>query len=246
MTIRVIIADDEPLARSRLQRLLLLQANVEVVGVAKDGQQAVELVLKHRPEVVLLDIQMPLKTGIVAAQEIAEMQGEPPAIIFCTAFDQYALQAFDAQAVDYLLKPVMAEELHRAIHRASALSRLQLSQLATEVVSPAEISIQHKDFIEKRLLQDFIYFRAEEKHILAGTNDGQEIILDYTLKTLSEAFSEECIRTHRNTLINKSYLLRLERNQQGVVSVILKHCDQSFLVSRRHLAAVKRCFEGWR
>ena len=108
--VKVLIADDEPLARIRLQQHLEKMSDVRIVGQAANGLEAVQLTVKYCPDIVLMDIRMPEMDGLEAAKVIAEMS-LPPAVIFCTAFDDFALRAFDAQACAYLLKPVKFDEL---------------------------------------------------------------------------------------------------------------------------------------
>ena len=142
--IRTIIVDDEPLARSRLLRLLAPQSVVDVIAEAVNGQEAVNLVKQLKPDLVFLDIQMPIKTGLQAAQEISQLQQQKPAIVFCTAYDQYAVEAFKTQAVAYLLKPVSTEDLQEAITKATQVSQLQLAQFAE---SPSLVAPVHQQTV---------------------------------------------------------------------------------------------------
>jgi len=237
--LQAVIVDDEPLARSRLKRLLGNVEQVEVLAEGENGEQALELVRQYQPELLFLDIQMPVKNGLQAANEILQLE-KSPAIIFCTAYDQYAIQAFKAQAAAYLLKPIMLEDVLQAINQASQLSQLQLNHLLDAQAPMPMLNIQHQDYIERKPLQEVSYFRSEGKHVVAGSVDGAEVIIDYTLKTLEERFPNELIRVHRNALVNRAYLLKLQRDA-GQVSVVLQD-NRQFAVSRRHLSEVKQCF----
>ena len=122
---KLLIVDDEPLARARLQRLLEQQGDCEVVAQAGNGEQAVAAFNQFSPDVVLMDIRMPVMDGLQAARHLANSE-QPPAVIFCTAYDDYALEAFEANAVDYLLKPVNRDKLSLALNKAQRLNRVQL------------------------------------------------------------------------------------------------------------------------
>ena len=138
--LKILIADDEAPARNRLRELLSELQQVSVIAEAKNGQQAIDLASTHQPDIVLLDIRMPGIDGIEAAQHLQKLT-KPPAVIFTTAFDSYAMQAFDMNAVDYLLKPIRLERLQTAIQKARALLPSQLEALAP--LEPTKIAFQH-------------------------------------------------------------------------------------------------------
>lgn len=238
---RAIVVDDEPLAVKRLVRLLA-QMNVEVVATGTDGLQAVQLCKLHAVDLLFLDINMPYMNGLLAAQEITANSSQAPAIVFCTAYQQHALEAFKAQASAYLLKPVNIQDLAAAIKQASRLSHLQLSQLDLSERQALTIRIEHADHVERRSTDQILYFRAEDKIVLAGLIDAGEIVVDYTLKALTTKLLGGFLRVHRNTLINKFYLSQLKRDSAGQVWVTLNQSEQSFVVSRRHASTVKKYF----
>jgi len=242
MAIRTIIVDDEALARHRINRLLGEVASVEVVATAINGQQAIDLAIKYQPDLIFMDIQMPIKSGLVAAQEIVERMNQPPAIVFCTAFDQHAVEAFRLNAAAYLLKPVMLEDLHRAIEQAGVLSQFQVSKLLQQETIASTISIQRSNYVENILLNDIQYFRAEQKSVVAGLADGSEVVVDYTLKDLQHQFGNDFMRAHRNSLINKQQIVKLVRDESGKDWLQLSESSLRFEVSRRNLSAVKGCF----
>src|SRR5579885_3290312 len=136
MAMRVLIVDDEPLARERLAALLQECGEVTVVGEAGDGRAAVEAVERLRPDVVLLDVRMPVMDGLEAARHLARFD-TPPAIVFCTAYDEHALAAFEATAIDYLVKPVRAERLKTALERAHRFGAKALEKAALENAEPS-------------------------------------------------------------------------------------------------------------
>ncbi|NND00517.1 MAG: response regulator transcription factor [Gammaproteobacteria bacterium] len=244
MNIRALVVDDEPLARSRLRRLLGDQS-VMVVAEGENGQQAIDLVNRYDVDIVFLDINMPFKDGLQAALEIVREHAQPPAIVFCTAYGEYAIEAFKVHAAAYLLKPVNPEDLQLALRKASALTQLQIRNLLHSEANqgPTTLSIKHAGFIENHPIDDLLYFRAEQKQVVARINDGKELVVAQSLKSLEAEYGKYCIRIHRNLLVNKSRMLRLFRDREGQTNLALKGCEQSFAVSRRNLADVKRCFE---
>ena len=244
MAIRTLIVDDEALARHRINRLLSEITSVEVVATADNGQQAIDSALKYQPDLVFMDIQMPVKSGLVAAKEIIEQLDRPPAIVFCTAFDQHAVDAFRLNAAAYLLKPVMIEDLQTAIQQAGALTQFQVSKLLEQKSIASTICIQHSNYIENILLGDILYFRSELKNVVAGLVGGAEVVVDYTLKDLENQFGGEFVRAHRNSLINKRQLIKLLRDQNGKDILKLSDSPLTFEVSRRNLLTVKKCFDS--
>lgn len=244
--IRVLVIDDEPLARSRLSRLLAEIDDVDVVGVGENGLEAVNLVRTLNPDLVFLDINMPVKNGIQAAHDIAAEQVLPPAIIFCTAYDEYALEAFKLQASAYLMKPVNQAELRQAVHKAAPLTQLHLNKLIElqDRSRVAKIAVQQFGTIENHSLDDFLYFRAEKKQVVAGLVAGHEVVLDQSLKTLEANYGDRFVRAHRNVLVNKLQISKLIRDDKGHAQLLLKDHDRPIKVSRRHLSKVKQCFDS--
>lgn len=242
MTLRAIIVDDEPLAQLRIKRLLTELGGVDTIAVGENGKQAIELVNKFQPDLLFLDIQMPVMSGLDAAYQIAELDN-PPAIIFCTAFDKYTLEAFKANAVAYLLKPIRQNEVVDAVQNAAKVSKAQLKSLAGETKKVAQtLSIHSHGEIERWPLASFLYFRADDKFVVAGLRQGGEIVVDYTLKELEKEFGNQFVRTHRQSLVSRNDLCRLFRDGGGQASVTINGIEQSFAVSRRHLSEVKKCF----
>lgn len=242
-TIKVMIVDDEPLARSRMQRLLLGIDGIDVVAVATNGVEAVSLGLSLKLDLIFMDIQMPKMTGIDAAKEIVlKSTSEPPAIIFCTAYDKYAIQAFQVNAASYLLKPVSKDDLQKAINQAGRLNHFQLSAIHEETLETTSLPVKKGDVIERLSFEHIFYFRAEGKYIVAGLEGKKEILVDFTLKDLEERCAEHFIRVHRNTLVNRSKLLKLNRDDPKQDYVELTEPGMTFSVSRRMLSLIKQCF----
>lgn len=237
-----VIAEDEPLARTRLQRFLSKVKSIEKVLIATDGQEAISLITTHKPDLVILDINMPLKSGIEVAQEVQDSKLRPPAIIFTTAYEEFALSAFKVNAEAYLMKPIQESELLGAIQRVGELNRVQ----ANEASSVSQISLMLKDSakIESMKVSDIAYFRATDKLVLAGLLTGEESIVNLSLKQLEEKLAPIFFRIHRHTLINTHFMQSVEKDvgQIGYV-VFLNKVDKTFPVSRRQVAALKKYFE---
>lgn len=244
LSISVVIVDDEPLARARLERFITAMSGVELLAVGANGQQAIELTQQHKPDVLLLDIEMPKLTGLDAAQAILAASGEPPAIIFCTAYDEYALEAFSTSAVAYLLKPIAYNELNAAIIKAQRVSRLQLQHLESISTDDQHINLDQDGYLAKLPVADLLYFRAEGKSVVAGGVDGKEMVVDYTLKVLEESLVRSFVRTHRSFLVNKRYVKELISLDDGQKHLKLNHTELVFQVSRRHLKQVKEVFNA--
>ncbi len=235
---KILVVDDEPLARQRLVRLLAsLQPDAETEEAA-NGESALALVAQFQPDVLLLDIRMPGMDGIAVAEQL-ETLPEPPAVVFCTAYDEYALEALRHEAVAYLLKPVREAELARALTRAGRVNRLQLAALRPDDKQGARthVSSQGQRTVESLPVNEVRCFIAGQKYVTAYGSE-QQLLLPDTLKDLELEFADSFVRVHRNALISLRYIQRLSRSDDGWV-VELAQCDLRPAVSRRHLAAVK-------
>lgn len=244
--------DDEPLARDRLVRLLEDVADCHIVGEAENGEQAIAACNKYKPDVVLMDIRMPVMDGLIAAQHLAVAE-DPPAVIFCTAYDDYALSAFEANAVDYLLKPVNRDKLKNALDKAKKLNRVQLLSLTNGAVDASElsskahagrrhISCKSSKGIELIAIEDIRYFLADKKYVsVYFCHEGElsEQLIDEPLKDLEREFPDQFVRVHRNALVALNYVVGLERADNGS-RLKLDGVDQGPLISRRHLAEIRK------
>lgn len=242
MSYQVFIVDDESLARERLKRLLDKQTQFSVCGEAGHGEAALAWLQNNNADIVLLDIQMPGMGGLEVAAQIKQ-QKNSPVIIFCTAYDEYALEAFRVQALDYLLKPVRPEELNRALNRAaewlnSPANSIHLNQSNARTHLTAN---SHKGY-ERIAVAEVIACVAEQKYVRI-LHEGGELLVDESLKQLEEEFPQVFIRTHRSALVALSRLHLLQA-QQGGHQILLQGLDQPIPVSRRHLAKVKEAMEG--
>jgi two-component system response regulator AlgR len=234
----VVIVDDEPLARKRLSNMVA-ECGYIVVAEAANGIEALDAISAHDPEIVLLDIEMPGDTGLEVAKKIAQL-GAPPAIIFTTAYDQYALEAFDTSASSYLLKPVQQAQLESALNKAKNVSKLQLEFLKTEQTSTQRRHITSKGHrgIELIALEDIRYFMADQKYVMVISVNGK-VLIDETLKELEDEFSRQFIRIHRNSLVSIKHILGLDRDRQGHYSLRLANIEDRPVVSRRYAGKIK-------
>lgn len=233
---KVLVVDDEPLARERLQRLLVtVQPDAECLTAAS-GEEALEQVAIAEPDLLLLDIRMPGMDGIEVATRL-EALANPPAVIFCTAYDEYALEALQHHAVAYLLKPVREAELARALAGATRVNRVQLAALQGEPQGRRQVSSQTHRGLETMPVDAIRCFVAGQKYVTAYSDSG-ELLLPDTLKDLELEFGDAFVRTHRSALVALNYIVRLVRDDSGWC-VELQGVDQTPTVSRRHLAEVK-------
>lgn len=236
----MLIVDDEPLARQRLIRMIDKFEGYEVVGEAGNGTEAVAAVDKYDPDIVLLDVRMPGEDGLEAARQISQMP-EPPAVIFCTAYDEYALEAFSTLAVGYLLKPVQEQQLIAALEKAQKLNKVQ-KNAATEAAAPEgqrqNIAAKTRKGVELIPIGSVHCFIADQKYVTVKHADG-ETLIDDTLKDLEQEFPDRFLRIHRNALVAISEIIAMERTSGGQFELRLKSTDYRPAVSRRHVASVR-------
>ena len=238
---RVLIVDDEAPARERLRSLLAEIAGVEVAGEAATGEQAVARTAEWTPDVVLLDVRMPGIDGIEAARHMNLLE-RPPAVIFTTAYDEYAVTAFDAQAVGYLLKPIRKEKLAAALTHAGRLTRPQLQTLATGThESRTHIAVRHREGLRLIPLEEVLFFFAAQKYTTVRHLRGEDLIED-SLRALEDEFGARFVRIHRNALVSARFLERIERNAEGQYFVRLQGCDAPLQVSRRMASELRERF----
>ncbi len=237
---RILVVDDEALARDRLAAMLTeLGEPYQVVGMAANGQEALELFVSQGADLVLMDIRMPGMDGLQAARHLADSH-TPPAVIFTTAYEEHALQAFEIQAVDYLLKPVRKVRLQKALQAAQRITLAQLEAVAlTTGRTVPQLSVSYRGGLRRLPLDQVIYLRAESKYVSVFHAEG-ELLLEESLKSLESRFSDWFLRIHRNALVARHALLGLEKTAGGVMMVSLRGSDDLLEVSRRHLPEVRR------
>lgn len=242
---KILIVDDEQLARERLEQILQeIGPPYEVVGQTASGEDAIKLCSSLEVDLVLLDIKMPGMNGLETATHLMT-QSPAPAVIFVTAYDKHALEAFDRNAVDYLLKPVRRERLNIALKRAQVLSRVQLQVIDDLQESSAEAYV-HSNFrggVLRIPVHEIYFFRAEQKYVVTR-HPGGEALLEESLKSLEQQFGDRFLRIHRNALVSKRFLNVLEKSPDGHFQVCFRDIDDRLEVSRRHLPEVRRWLKG--
>ncbi len=240
---KVLIADDEPLARDRLRHMLEGLEGYEICeGEAGTGDEAVTLANQFQPDVILLDIRMPGMGGLEVAEQLQSMNC-PPALVFCTAYDEYALAAFDVHAAGYLVKPVRVDDLKTVLDKARKINRLQVTSLSGDGSDVSRtrthISARTHRGIELIELTDIRYFIADNKYVTVHHLHG-EVLIDDTLKELESEFGQRFVRIHRNALVARDAIESMCRCDQGQYTVKLKDVDEPLGVSRRHVAGMRK------
>lgn len=234
---RVVIADDEPLARERLRALLAAHAGVELVAEAQDGEGTLQACSRHRPDLVLLDIAMPGLDGLEAARHLAAFEPRP-AVVFCTAYDAHALSAFEAAAIDYLMKPIRAERLSAALERARTFIAGRGQEPPPGAGRRSHLCARLRGNLRLIPIDDVRYLQAEEKYVVVHHARGEDLI-EESLRSLEEAFGERFVRIHRNCLVARHELVELRRDADGRTHAILRNVGQPLEVSRRALAHLR-------
>ena len=238
---RVLIVDDEPLARARLRGLLSRVADVEIVGEAADGAAALHACDIHRPELVMLDIRMPGIDGLEVARQLAA-QTSPPLIAFCTAFDAHALSAFESAALDYLVKPVREERLAETLRRAR--TRLGVAVPVAGPQARTQLCARLGGHLRLIPVEDIRYLQAEEKYVVVHHAQGEDLI-EESLKSLEEEFGGRFLRIHRNCLVARDALKELRRDAEGHAQAILHGVERPLDVSRRCLPDLREAMRRW-
>ncbi|HJV54051.1 MAG TPA: LytTR family DNA-binding domain-containing protein [Noviherbaspirillum sp.] len=256
---RLFIVDDEAPARARLKTLLsdiAADCPHELAGEADGAQKALDGIAQAKPDIVLLDVQMPGMNGIELAAHLARSFDPAPAVIFVTAYDEYALKAFEVHALDYLLKPVRAARLAEAIRRAAAL-RAQAAQReaigAAAAALPSKrqhFSVQERGRVLLVPVSDVIYLKAELKYVTLRTST-QEYLIEESLTSIEEELGATFVRVHRNALVARNAIVGVERGTLAVDAegeadkaseqwqVILRGVDERLPISRRQWPVVK-------
>ena len=238
--VRIFIADDEAPARERLKELLsdiAAELPTEVVGEARHGLEAVERVPASGAQVLLLDIEMPGMGGLEVARHLAALE-QPPRVVFVTAHDRHAVEAFELNALDYLLKPVRAQRLAAALRKAAAAAAPGREQLARAAIAAREyLSIVERHRILLVPVRDIVFLRAEQKYVTVRTRS-REHLIEEPLVMLEQEFARQFVRIHRNCLVARAAIRGFERAAEGPPDephwlVVLDGIVERLPVSRR-------------
>ncbi len=248
---RVLIVDDEAAARRRLS-IMLDDMDVEVVGEAENGVEALEMAGQRRPDLLLLDISMPEVDGFDVARHL---EAPKPLIVFQTAYNEYALEAFEHQAVDYIVKPVKREKLERALRRARERLGGDTPELSSEVlrqlraaVAPSLAKTSPRILVRERgghrlvPYGDITLFTASEGVVYAQTA-AAEYLTDYTLKELEERTAGSFVRLNRSEMVNIESIGRIESNGDGSATITLAD-GRELRVARRRAAEVRAALQS--
>jgi len=240
--IKVFITDDEEPARERLKELLgdiAEEVPTSVVGEARNGLETLERLPDSGAELLLLDIQMPGMGGLEVARHLTALS-EAPTVVFVTAHDRHAVDAFDLNALDYLLKPVRAERLAAALKKASVPNRDQLAKAAQ--TAREYISVSERNRIVLVPVREIIFLRAEQKYVTLRTRN-REHLIEEPLVSLEREFAASFVRIHRNCLVSRAAIRGFERGADGDDEphwvVVLDGLEEKLPVSRRQWPALR-------
>ena len=244
---RVMVVDDEPPARERLQQILDDIEGYRCIGAAATGDEALRLATTERPDIMLIDIRMPGMSGLELARHLNALD-QPPAIVFTTAYDEYAIEAFEARAVGYILKPVRRRRLEGALAHAARLAPATLAAIGSRVDEVrTQLCARRHGELHLIPVDDIDYLEAEQKYVTVHHAGGEDLI-DDSLKSLETEFPDRFVRIHRSVLVAVRSIARVERDAEGRSMVVLRADSQdggkALIISRRHVADVRRRLQG--
>ncbi len=239
---KVLIVDDEHLARARLRALLDGQPDIEVVGEAGTGREAIEKAGQLAADTLLLDIRMPVMDGLEAAQHLANLDPQP-AVIFCTAYDEYAVRAFEAQAIDYLVKPIRRERLLEALARAQRFVGAERLGKARDAIDGGRRRTHLCTRLRGNLylvpVNEISHLQAEDKYVVVN-HVGGSLLVEDSLKSLESEFADLFVRIHRNCLVARDRIRALKHLADGGVVAELEGVEGNLEVSRRNLPGLRK------
>lgn len=249
MSVRAILIEDEELARQRLRLLLADYPWIEIIGECSDGISGVECIEREKPDLVFLDIQMP---GLTGFDVLGKIKHEPK-IIFTTAYDQYALQAFEFNSIAYLLKPIEREKLEKALAKVKDESVEDSSNSRTALLDKLSAFLtKHEDKYLRRLqvkigdrilllgLDEILYFESEDKYTTVVTESRKHIIDTPLVELEAQLDPEKFIRIHRSCLVNVNWVAEIQRNMGGKLQLLLRDPSKTLLtVSRSYVDRVR-------
>lgn len=244
--LKVILIDDEPLARSLVKEYLQAHADLQVVEECNDGFEGIKAIQIHKPDLIFLDIQMPKLNGF----EMLELIENHPSVIFTTAFDDYALKAFEASAVDYLLKPFSKERFDRAIEKVRVLQpdtvsthEQLLDQTAKQPEESSRIVVKHNGDIVIIPVNDVMYIESYDDYVKIHTG-GYVYVKKKTMAWYEKSLENAgFVRIHRSYLLNINYLNRIVQNDRENYSALLRNAD-SLALSKAGYALLKSKLEN--
>ncbi len=245
---KTIIIDDEPPALERLKQLLSqFPAIFKIVGEAQNGREGIHLIEELQPDLIFLDIQMPGMTGFEMLSKLKEI----PRVLFCTAYDQYSLQAFETNSVDYLLKPVKLERLEQTIAKLELFGKntqpekildlLEKISNQTKKKVMSSIAVKSKGSIIFIKLDEVVYFKAGDKYVSLFLKNGEEKITEQTITQLNEELPEYFFQVHRSTIINTNKVEQVQPYFNSRYAIQLNDFYKTKIVSgRSYQAEIKK------
>ncbi|MFB6340143.1 LytR/AlgR family response regulator transcription factor [Saccharicrinis sp. FJH62] len=247
-TYSCIIVDDEPAAIQRLKELVSdFPSTFRITGTTQNAVEAIDLINSLEPDLIFLDIQMPEITGFDLIKALHKI----PLIVFCTAYDQYALKAFETNSIDYLLKPVKKERLEQTVKKLNSLTsqpdRNELMKLLEQIsaVSPKKeltsITVRQNNKIQFYRLSDIAYFKAADKYVSLYLKNGEEKIIEKSLAQLGQDLPENFLRVHRSVIINKNFVQEVQVHFNSRYAIIMNDHPKTKIISgRSYLAGIKK------
>jgi DNA-binding LytR/AlgR family response regulator len=247
MTLTAIIAEDEPILRAQLKvKLTKIWPELKIVADVGDGEAALEAIEEHRPNLAFLDIQMPEMTGIEVARSLASNRELKCHIVFVTAFDQYAVEAFDTGAIDYVLKPYTDERLEAAVARlrdrmsAVPVQPQNLEALMQRLASKLNPGVEKLKWIKANIganlrlipVEEVLFFQSDEKYTLVATKEFDALIKTPIKELLDGLDHEKFWQIHRSTIVNASSIDAITRDFRGQATVKVKGRKENLTVSR--------------
>ena len=229
-TIRVVVADDEELARRLLNNLIAHQRDLTVVGNAENGETAIELVERHQPHLIFLDVMMPGKDGIEVARALKE-QDAPPFVVFVTAFDDYAIPAFDLEVLDYLVKPIDRRRFKQTLKRVrTAVKVRRVQQLGEEIASVSNeanrkasngdggrhVVVRQRDELIQIAEKDIFWLEAASQYVRIHTESCHYIVAEPLNRYHARLSSDMFVRVHRSAVVNTANVARVIKKKNGV------------------------------
>lgn len=256
MPFTTLLIDDEPLARVRLHRLLnKFEDTFAIVGEAGNGEEGLALVAELKPDVIFLDIEMPLLNGFEMLAQLTYM----PMVIFATAYDQYAIQAFEENSIDYLLKPIEIDRLAKTVDKLKKLvvtnekkeSDNQFNQNLLQLINQLKpkkelhaISVKYADKILLIPLGDISYFEAEDKYVFLATKEGQKYLTNYTIAVLEEKLPTHFTRVSRAAILNSHHIKEIQKHFDGKYILVLADKKATKIISGQSFSEnVRQLFE---
>ncbi|RZL47653.1 MAG: response regulator [Pedobacter sp.] len=233
---KTVIIDDEQLARQRIKRLLKEYDEIEIIAEAENGAEGLEIIESLKPDLIFLDIEMPVLNGF---EMLAKLKHQPK-VVFTTAYDQYAIKAFEEGSIDYLLKPIEIERLDKTIKKLKqtnlAPAQVPIEELIRQIQGKKSIktlTVKLGDKILLIKLDDIVHIQAEDKYVFLHTVDGKKHLTDFTLSTLEEKLPEEFLRIHRSEIINTEYIKEIRKGFNGALIFVLNNADETRVTSSR-------------